>query len=121
MEKTEQQESTLGIVNKTAKQKSNSKQLVEYFPVDDTPFTVARNDQEWFVLMGKYRFTEALKTKKDAMRNARAITWTRILQVIQVMLEDNNNELKKQLEYYKSNAEGDSYEEHEAFKKRNGI
>lgn len=96
METTEQQGSILGIAKKTSNKKSNSKQLVEYFPVDDTPFTVARNDQEWFVLMGKYRFTEALKTKKDAMRNARAMTWTRILQVVKVMMEDEKQEQAKQ-------------------------
>ena len=56
-----------GNAKETDKPQSGKQQLVEYFPVKDTPFTVAKNGNEWFVLMGKYRLTENLTTKSKGL------------------------------------------------------
>lgn len=92
----EQQEQTTGYALETHNKKSSeSEQLVEYFPVKDTPFTVAKNGKEWYVLMGKYRLTEAMETKEEAMRDAKGTKWMRIMQVIQIMLTDHESEKTK--------------------------
>jgi len=85
---------SLGIVPKKDSSKSNGEELVQYYPVDDTPFTVAKNNEQWYVLMGKYRLTEALKTKAEATKNAKEMKWMRIMQVIHIMLEDDKNKPK---------------------------
>lgn len=89
---------SLGLVNENDNKKSNGKeQLIEYHEIKNTPFTVARNGTEWFVLMGKYRFTEDMKTRQAATREAKSMTWTRIMQVITVMINDHEQEKQKEL------------------------
>lgn len=90
---------TLGLVKKEGKQKSNGEQLIEYFEIKNTPFTVAKHEGKYYIMMGKYRLTEPLPNKGHAMYEAKRMSWTRIMQVISVMIEDNNNEigLKKQM------------------------
>lgn len=95
-------EKSLGLVKEKDKPKSNGEQLVEYIEVKDTPFTVARNDKDWYLLMGKYRLTEALKTKEEAMGAVNTQRWIRIMQVINIMIDDAkdqtrlNNTIEKQ-------------------------
>lgn len=89
---TSEQGTSIGLVNENNKSKSSGEQLIEYFQVENTPFTVARNGTEWFVLMGKYRFTEDVKTKKAAIQEARKMTWDRILQVITAVINDHEEQ-----------------------------
>lgn len=100
---------SLGLVNENDNKKSNGKeQLIEYHEVKGTPFTVARNGTEWFVLMGKYRFTENMGTRIKATREANAMTWTKIMQVIQVMITDNENEKNKNSQITSTSSQQDN-------------
>lgn len=97
-----EQDTTRGYALETHKQKSNGEKLVNYWEVPNTPFTVAKNGEEYFVLMGKYRFTEALKSKGEAWKEAEKMSWTRIMQVISVMITDAENEKNKKEEEIKN-------------------
>lgn len=77
-----------GETNKQHKGNSST-ELVEQIAVPNTPFTLNRIDQIWFVSMGKYRISEPLKTKDEAAENAESTDWFRILQVIKIMIEEN--------------------------------
>lgn len=84
------QNSLLGGAKGTDKQPSESEdreQLVERWNVEGTPFVVVKTGNTYHSTMGKYRMSEALKTKDEAFKSAREITWSKILQVISVMQE----------------------------------
>lgn len=87
---------SLGIVSGKDRPASGNEQLIEYHKVEGTPFTIARNGKEWFVLMGKYRLTEDVKTRRNAMQNALKMTWDRMMQVMQIMITDELNEREQQ-------------------------
>lgn len=57
-----------------------------------TPFTIAREHEHWYVLMGKYRLSAPL-SKENALFDANNMTWDRILQVIGIMIKEMPNEL----------------------------
>lgn len=76
----------------TTNLQSESNELIERHTIENTPFTVIRQDKEWYVLMGKYRLTEALKTKDEAFASALDESWNRILQVIMIMIQDNEKQ-----------------------------
>lgn len=88
-----EQEKSLGLASPNGKPKSTShEELIEYHEIKDTPFTIARQDKDWFVLMGKYRLTQNLQTKEEAIKEARSKSWIRIMQVINIMMIDHDNE-----------------------------
>lgn len=97
METHTESNTSLGLVNEKDNKQSGNEQLIEYHPVKGTPFTVARQNKEWFVLMGKYRFTQDLKSRREATKEALKMNWERIMQVIQVMITDNEQQ-KEQIE-----------------------
>lgn len=86
---------THGNVNETDKQNSKSRELVEQIAIEDTPFTAVRLEDKWFLTLGKYRLTEPMKTKYEVMESAKDASWGRIMQVIQIMIEQNKEEVKE--------------------------
>lgn len=70
-----------------------TKKLANYEKLENTPFTLAELDTEegikWYVLMGKYRLSEAMETKEKAEEDAERQDWERLLQIIQIMIEAN--------------------------------
>lgn len=78
----------------TTKQRSNSRKkknetLVEYFEVPNSPFTVVKEHEAYFVVMGRGRMSGDFKTKAEAMKDAKSITWDKITQVMMVMFKIN--------------------------------
>lgn len=83
---------------KTDKQDS----LIEYKEVENTPFTIVKKVEEndeinYFVLFGKYRISEALKTEEEATEQATTIDWWKIMSVAHAIAEQiiEQNEIKK--------------------------
>lgn len=69
-------------------------QLIEKEEVEGTPFTVVKQDDVWFILMGKYRLDPTpFPTKKEAIRDARRFSWDKIVQVAQIMIIANSNQM----------------------------
>lgn len=90
-QKTTDTEETHGTVNETDKPKSNSDQLLEKIEIENTPFTAIKVEDKWFLMMGKYRLTEAL-TKDEVLAASLDESWFRIMQVIKIMIEDHDKE-----------------------------
>jgi len=68
---------------------SNSNQLVERIPIEDTPFTAIKCDNQWFLTMGKYRLTEPMPSLDEVTQDAQRADWTRVMQIIQIMIDEN--------------------------------
>lgn len=83
-------ESTLDKADEGEKERENNI-LIEKFDVDETPFTIIRQDKDWFVMMGRYRITESLSGYIEAEERAKRTDWTTIMQVIGVMIEEYQN------------------------------
>lgn len=64
-------------------------ELVEHRKIEDTPFTAVRVNEDWFLTMGKYRLTEKLKTVEECQEEAKDASWMRIMQIVQIMIEED--------------------------------
>lgn len=91
---TEEQKSSNGSANQTNKQESNSNKLVEQFAVSGTPFTVVKVDEYWFLTIGKYRITNQLSTREEAEAEVNDASWTRIMQIMKIMILEHAEEVK---------------------------
>lgn len=87
MKNNTEQKQFNGNANQQIKQDSPS-ELITRIEIKDTPFTVLKNNEEYFVLLGKYRLSEGYRTPEEAEINAKHWTWDRIMQVIGVMIEE---------------------------------
>ena len=63
-----------------SKNEKNTK-LVEFKEVKKTPFTLAKQNEEWYILLGKYRLSEGYETEKEAEKEAKTVCWNKIMQV----------------------------------------
>lgn len=71
----------------------DSKQIVERIEIENTPFTAIKTGEEWHLTLGRYRLTQALKTKDEALAEGLNESWWRIMQIIQIMIDEH--EIKK--------------------------
>lgn len=62
----------------------------EAHTVIGTPFTVARHFNEWYVLIGKYRITDGMASMEDALKDTERKDWDRVLQIVNVAIQNNN-------------------------------
>ena len=76
-----------------SKNEKNTK-LVEFKGVKETPFTLAKQNEEWYILLGKYRLSEGYETEKEAEKEAKRVCWNKIMQVISVIITEEK-ELNK--------------------------
>lgn len=79
----------------------DKKQLIETIPVIKTPFTIVRNDDKYFVTLGMFKMSGLLASLEDAIEEAEQITWDKIINVIQAMIESHEmykNETNKENE-----------------------
>ena len=76
-----------------SKNEKNTK-LVEFKQVKETPFTLAKQNEEWYILLGKYRLSEGYETEKEGEKEAKKICWKKIMQVISVIITEEK-ELNK--------------------------
>jgi hypothetical protein len=81
-----------GLSEKTSR--LNYSEELEMHSVNDTPFVVARQNEDWFVIMGKHRLTNSIETFEEAVQEAEKITWNKVVQVIAIILE-NEKQLNK--------------------------
>ena len=64
---------------------SNENEKINYENVEDTPFYIMYKDKEYIVCMGNYRLhEEAFKTKIEAIKYAKQITWNKLMVVIEL-------------------------------------
>lgn len=58
--------------------------------VENTPFTIIHENEEYFGVLGNHRVTPFYKYKKDCKMDLEEITWDRLMQVIWVVVEKFN-------------------------------
>ena len=95
---TKTKESTFTSVEKpTKKDSSKNELLLEREIIDNTPFTLVKQEGKIFGVMGNHRITEFFKSKKECKTALKKITWNRIVQVIAIMGEQQAliNNIKK--------------------------
>lgn len=92
METLTEQKTFDGNVNETTNSNSNSK-LVEREEIKNTPFTAVKFEDKWFLTMGKYRLTDGLASKEDVINEAKDASWFRIMQIIQIMIDEDKNKI----------------------------
>lgn len=74
-------------------QKENKgEELIKRLEVENTPFMIITSDERSWGVLGNYRITEFGK-KKDILKELKEITWNRIIQVIMILneIQENNN------------------------------
>lgn len=71
-----QQEELLNTTNN--KDYSN----LEFIPIENTPFTIVKNEETYFGLIGNHRITGNYGTLEEIKKDITEITWDRIVQVI---------------------------------------
>lgn len=81
--------------NQTMEQE-NAEQLLERHPIENTPFQAVRYEDEWYLLMGKYRLTEGLETLEDVISEAGNTSWNRLLAIMHIMIKEYNNKEEKE-------------------------
>lgn len=94
------------------KSNSNSKQLLEQVPINDTPFTAIRMEDKWFLALGKYRLTNQLGSLEECKAEAQDASWIRIMQIMKIVIQEHeaekqlNETITKQKEEYVLNQLG---------------
>jgi hypothetical protein len=90
-------------VKEVNKKDSGNEQVIERFPIENSPFTVISVDEDHFGVMGEYRMTENYKSRGECEDELKCITWNRIIQVMMVLEQirnkdkDFNNEIENKL------------------------
>lgn len=94
--KTTEQLNTFTSVDLQDRQESSNN--LEFTHIENTPFTIVRQDSEYFGLIGNHRITESYSDEETLKKEIQKITWDRILQVIWAVTEKfkNYEQLKKQ-------------------------
>jgi len=78
--KTTEQLDTLTNVDLLDKVDSSNELTFEN--IEGTPFTVVKENNEYFSIIGNHRLTETFLSKKICIEETKKITWDRIVQVI---------------------------------------
>ena len=87
-------ESTSTNVEKANNNDSSNNEIIERFPIENSPFTVITVNNEHFGVMGEYRMTESYETRKECAEELEKITWNRIIQVLMVLNEITSKDEK---------------------------
>lgn len=88
MNETIKQQSKKSQMNVKEADKQNSSETIERENIENTPFTLIKVEEKWFGAMGKYRITEPSASKKEIETELKKVTWNRIVQVIQILIEN---------------------------------
>lgn len=77
---------------------NSSRQLIQKEPIAETPFTAVRVDETWYLMLGKYRLEpEGFNSMEHVIEKAHDTSWHRIMQIIQIMIDENKHiEAEKQ-------------------------
>lgn len=71
--------------------------LTEREPIKGTPFTLIKQDEQWFMVMGDYRVTETTKTKEEQIEKLESEKWLLIMHICIVAIKKigiENNDYK---------------------------
>ena len=80
-----------------AKDPNNVNSNLTYNPIENTPFAVVKQENEYWIILGSYVIEKGYTNEKEAIESAKAFSWNRVMQMISSMMHALNkqNELKK--------------------------
>ena len=84
------------LLNVDIEDKNDSSVELEFTQIEDTPFTIVKQGDKYFSVIGKHRITEDYLSKEICEAETTKLSWTRINQLIWIVLE-KQEEFKKQL------------------------
>ncbi len=90
---------------KTGKENSN---LIEYIAVEGTPFQIAIREKEnskekdYFILMGVHKLSDAYKTEKEAVKEAKKVDWWKVMGVCHAIATEVIKESNRVIEKIKN-------------------
>lgn len=76
-----------------------SRQLVVKEDIPDTPFKAVKFGEQWYLTLGKYRLTEGM-TRDEVIQAAYDTSWERIMQIIQILIDENKERNGQDYEKY---------------------
>jgi len=71
---------TLQNVDNTDKNDYSSE--IKYFHIENSPFTIVKEKEQYFAVLGKHRVTENYESKKECEEETLKMTWDRVTQVV---------------------------------------
>lgn len=81
-------------------QPNNNELNYEFTNVEDSPFTIVRQEDKYYGVIGNHRLTESYDNLEDLKEDLLEISWNRLTQVIWAVVEKfkiNNEEIKELL------------------------
>lgn len=75
-------------LNTTDRQESSNE--IEFKNVDNTPFTIVKQNKQYFGLIGQHRVTEGYDDYETCEKELIEINWNRLIQVIWAVAEKFN-------------------------------
>lgn len=74
---------------------SNEQPKYQFHPVEGTPFTIVQQEEEFHLLMGKYRLNvNPFKTFEEALADTQNATWNRIVMIMQILIKENQEQIQ---------------------------
>jgi hypothetical protein len=70
----------------------NNKQLIEREKIEGTPFTLIKQNEQYFLVMGDHRLTEPTKNRETTMIKLENEKWLLMTQVVICILESMNKQ-----------------------------
>lgn len=77
--------------NSTSEEKENAENA-EIVKIEDTPFTAVRQNDKWYLCIGKYRLADNLKSLEDTKEEAKDASWWRLMAIMRIIAEEVYNE-----------------------------
>lgn len=71
----------------TQQNAENNHNLNSFEPIENTPFTLIKKEENYFLTMGDYRITEPTDTKEKTMEKLEKEKWMIIFSIIAVIVE----------------------------------
>ena len=66
---------------------NQSSEIIKFEVVENSPFTIAEQNEEYFGILGTHRITDNYEDKEKLKKDLLEITWDRIIQVIWAVAE----------------------------------
>jgi hypothetical protein len=91
-------ESLNTLTNVELQDKNDYSNNLTFKNIEHTPFTIVKQNNEYYGLIGNHRITEIYLDEKVLEKDLKKITWDRVVQVIWAITEKfklNNLEIKE--------------------------
>ena len=69
-----------------AKETDNKNSNLTYNPIDNTPFAVVKQGNEYWIILGSYVIEKGYNNEAEAIESAKAFSWNRVMQMISSMM-----------------------------------